>query len=67
MSSGYISYEQLRVQLMLDLEALSLDPRGYPIDQRRPHSANGLADERPAALPPLPVQAAPLSSSSRRR
>lgn len=63
MSSGYISYEQLRVQLMLDLEALQLDPRGYPIDERRPHSANGFADERlgptaapgssgPALLPP---------------
>jgi outer membrane protein TolC len=53
LSSGYISYEQLRVQLMLDLEALQLDSRGYPIDECRPHSANGFADERrgPAAAP----------------
>jgi outer membrane protein TolC len=28
--SNYISYEQQRVQLLLDLEALQLDQRGYP-------------------------------------
>jgi outer membrane protein TolC len=36
LASGYINYEQLRVQLLLDLEALQLDPHGYPIDERRP-------------------------------
>lgn len=39
LASGYINYEQLRVQLLLDLEALRLDSRGYPIDERRPDTA----------------------------
>lgn len=53
LSIGYISYEQLRVQLMLDLEALQLDSRGYPIDERRSHSADGFAADRcgPSAPP----------------
>jgi hypothetical protein len=40
LAAGYISFEQLRVQLLLDLEALTLDPRGYPTDDaRRPEFA----------------------------
>jgi outer membrane protein TolC len=58
LAGGYISYEQLRVQLMLDLEALQLDARGYPIDERRSHAADEFAVDRspragdPAVLPP---------------
>jgi hypothetical protein len=54
--SGYISYEQLRVQLLLDLEALRLDPHGYPIDERRPHSAEFASDRcvRPGPGPAGP-------------
>lgn len=35
LANGYINYEQLRVQLLLDLESLQLDPHGYPVDERR--------------------------------
>ncbi len=31
---SYINYEQLRVQLLLDLEAIQLTPEGRPIDER---------------------------------
>jgi outer membrane protein TolC len=60
LASGYISYEQLRVQLMLDLEALQLDPHGYPVDERRPLPAtcpaDGFAVERGAEPgPPAPA------------
>ena len=48
LAAGYISFEQLRVQLLLDLEALTLDPRGYPIDERRPD----FAGDRPAGADP---------------
>jgi len=57
LANGYISYEQLRVQLLLDLEALRLDSRGYPIDERRPLPAGEFASDRcdpparPAATP----------------
>ncbi|MBC7853349.1 MAG: hypothetical protein IAF94_07940 [Pirellulaceae bacterium] len=30
LAGNYINYEQQRVQLLLDLEALQLDPRGFP-------------------------------------
>jgi outer membrane protein TolC len=46
LSNGYINYEQLRVQLMLDLEALQLDSRGYPIDERRSNTPDGFAAQR---------------------
>src|SRR5262249_7542792 len=67
LASGYITYEQLRVQLLLDLEALRLDPHGYPIDERRtsspaaefaggrcprPDVAPDAPGPRPATLPP---------------
>ncbi len=52
LSSGYINYEQLRVQLLLDLEALQLDSRGYPIDERRSLSANDFAADRGVAPGP---------------
>jgi outer membrane protein TolC len=45
LAAGYISFEQLRVQLLLDLEALTLDPRGHPIDERR----SEFAGDRPAS------------------
>jgi len=57
LANGYISYEQLRVQLLLDLEALRLDSRGYPIDERRPLPAGEFAGDRcdlPAGPPPAP-------------
>lgn len=31
LAQNYINYEQQRVQLLLDLEALQLDPRGFPL------------------------------------
>jgi outer membrane protein TolC len=54
LASGYINYEQLRVQLLLDLEALRLDSRGYPIDERRPDTADFAGDRYvpPAAANP---------------
>ena len=56
LAAGYISYEQLRVQLLLDLEALELDVHGYPIDERRSHPADAFAGDRAAGhLPPAPV------------
>jgi outer membrane protein TolC len=55
--SGYITYEQLRVQLLLDLEALRLDPHGYPIDERRPLPADFAGDRclRPEPGPAQPA------------
>ncbi len=50
LAAGYINFEQLRVQLLLDLEALRLDPRGYPIDERRPDPFVPFAADR--GLPP---------------
>jgi outer membrane protein TolC len=34
LAQSYISYEQLRIQLLLDLERLQLDPRGFPTNER---------------------------------
>jgi outer membrane protein TolC len=68
LATGYINYEQLRVQLLLDLEALRLDPHGYPIDERRslstefagdrclgpdPGPAGATGPDQPAVLPAL--------------
>jgi hypothetical protein len=57
LAAGYINYEQLRVQLLLDLEALQLDPHGYPSDERRSLSAvdpgcDAFAGDRPGPGPP---------------
>jgi outer membrane protein TolC len=57
LAAGYINYEQLRVQLLLDLEALQLDPHGYPIDERRPHAADEFAGDR--CVPAGPGHARP--------
>jgi outer membrane protein TolC len=57
LANGYINYEQLRVQLLLDLEALRLDPHGYPIDERRPQPAPEFAGDR--CLRPGPGPAGP--------
>jgi outer membrane protein TolC len=56
LAAGYINYEQLRVQLLLDLEALQLDPHGYPSDERRSLSAvdpgcDAFAGDRPGPGP----------------
>jgi outer membrane protein TolC len=53
LAAGYISYEQLRVQLLLDLEALELDAHGYPIDERRSLPTDSFAGDR-AEPPPAP-------------
>jgi hypothetical protein len=58
LASGYITYEQLRVQLILDLEALRLDPHGYPIDERRPDAAGEFAGDRCLRPGPGPAQPA---------
>ncbi|HEX3146457.1 MAG TPA: TolC family protein [Gemmataceae bacterium] len=60
LAAGYISYEQLRVQLLLDLEALELDVHGYPIDERRSLSPDSFAGDR--AEPPPPTGAGPVAS-----
>lgn len=39
LAANYINYEQQRVQLLLDLEALQLDPRGFPL-----HDSLSIAD-----------------------
>jgi len=57
LAAGYINYEQLRVQLLLDLEALQLDPHGFPIDERRPHAADEFAGDR--CVPAGPGHARP--------
>jgi outer membrane protein TolC len=54
LAASYINYEQQRVQLLIDLEALQLDPRGFPTNAapRTPDAA-----DRPGDLPeprPLP-------------
>lgn len=57
LSGGYIGFEQLRVQLLLDLEALQLDARGYPIDERRSDTSDEFAADRapgPGNVPVLP-------------
>lgn len=59
LASGYINYEQLRVQLLLDLEALQLDPHGYPVDERRPlpPAGDGFACDRGDRPLPHPAPA----------
>ena len=49
LANGYITYEQLRVKLLLDLEALQLDSRGYPLDERQPDPDVWFADDRSSA------------------
>ena len=56
----YINYEQQRVQLLLDLEALQLDQRGFPTNDSlqftRPEFSPD-AEELPPGIPtPRPVQ-----------
>ncbi|MBO0700709.1 MAG: TolC family protein, partial [Zavarzinella sp.] len=58
LAAGYITYEQLRVQLLLDLEALRLDPHGFPIDERRPHPADEFAGDRGVCPGPGPAPTA---------
>jgi outer membrane protein TolC len=57
LAAGYINYEQLRVQLLLDLESLQLDPHGYPIDERRPLPADCFAGDRGDRPAPGPLAA----------
>jgi outer membrane protein TolC len=63
LASNYINFEQQRVQLLLDLEVLQLDSRGYPVHvdaQDRPATAAELsparggnaADDRSARVQP---------------
>jgi hypothetical protein len=71
LAANYINYEQQRVQLLLDLEALQLDPRGFPLHESLP-TADGPAfpgsaeevpaprpDDVPAAPPPGPAALPP--------
>ncbi|HET6572515.1 MAG TPA: TolC family protein [Fimbriiglobus sp.] len=63
LAGSYFTYEQQRVQLLLDLEALQLDQRGFPINASARTSDRPAADEPPVSperLPePRPVPAAP--------
>jgi hypothetical protein len=49
LAQNYINYEQQRVQLLLDLEALQLDQRGFPTHESLQFS---LSDLVPEELPP---------------
>lgn len=49
LAGNYINYEQQRVQLLLDLEALQLDQRGFPTHESLQFS---LPDFAPEELPP---------------
>lgn len=56
LARSYISYEQLRIRLLLDLERLRLDERGLPIDEYRQTSTDqpgqsGRGSEQPEPLP----------------
>ena len=54
LAANYINYQQQRVQLLLDLEALQLDQRGFPTHDPL-HLANPLAPaggDSPEFLPP---------------
>jgi outer membrane protein TolC len=53
LAQNYINYEQQRVQLLLDLEALQLDPQGFPI---RESLSLGTGDGAPAAHPAAPEE-----------
>jgi outer membrane protein TolC len=49
LAAAYINFEQQRLQLLLDLEELQLDPRGFPINAtpRRPDIDPGAAAPAP--------------------
>ncbi len=53
----YIAYEQQRISLLLNLEALQLDSRGYPINVANRTSNNGNPPPAVAvpATPPIPL------------
>ncbi|MFO0885353.1 MAG: hypothetical protein U0894_14390 [Pirellulales bacterium] len=59
-AGNYINYEQQRIQLLLDLEALQLDQRGFPTDDSLQFTNAELneprgAEEVPPGVPtPLP-------------
>jgi outer membrane protein TolC len=44
LAGNYINYQQQRVQLLLDLEELQLDPRGFPTDVSLRFTASGFPD-----------------------
>jgi hypothetical protein len=56
LAQNYINYEQQRVQLLLDLEALQLDPRGFPLRDSLSTNggAGGLQSAAPEEIPPIP-------------
>jgi outer membrane protein TolC len=57
LAQNYINYEQQRVQLLLDLEALQLDPQGFPRhDTYQPERPGVPAEELPR--PPANPEAA---------
>lgn len=51
LAAAFINFEQQRIQLLLDLEVLQLDQRGFPTNVSRPLP--------PAGAPPGPDNAAP--------
>jgi outer membrane protein TolC len=53
LAANYINYEQQRVQLLLDLESLRLDSRGFPTDEsNRLFSAAADSLSAPEIIPP---------------
>jgi hypothetical protein len=65
LAQNYINYEQQRVQLVLDLEQMQLDPRGFPL--RDSLRTTGAAQPGQAEEIPLPgpgaIQPAPFDSA----
>ncbi|MEX2176201.1 MAG: TolC family protein [Pirellulaceae bacterium] len=59
LAANYINYEQQRVQLLLDLETLQLDPRGFPLHDSLhqdggPPAASDGTGEQPGAAEEIP-------------
>ena len=52
LAQNYINYEQQRVQLLLNLEAIQLDPQGFPLhDTYQPQRLAPPAEELPRTVP----------------
>ena len=58
LAANYINYEQQRVQLLLDLEALQLDQRGFPTHESL-RFADAAGPDGPASLEAATSDAAP--------
>jgi outer membrane protein TolC len=60
LAGTFIRYEQQRVQLLLNLEQMQLDARGFPTNAAPPRPDPGPAARPPASGDPTPVALPPL-------